>query len=332
VEPLKKAILIVSQIDMGPARTLAIFAVTLAAWGQNRQGDIEFFGHQGLDEAKLRAAIGTSSWSPQKIRTALATTDVAIICCDDQRREVLFVGIAGASYSPFPYNPEPTGTLRLGRDAHRLADAADKALEKAVRRGGDGTSEDDSAGYAMFKDPATRRALLKIRQYALAHESELHEVLSHSAHVRSRQIASEFLGYATSSPNQIAALVAAARDPDGTVRNNATRALGVLARSNARWAAEIPVAPFVAMARSGIWTDRNKAVALLDQLTATRDPGALKAVREGAESALLEMANWKNIGWSYNARMVIGRLRGIPEPELERLASLGPLPLVNPAK
>jgi hypothetical protein len=330
VEPLKKAILIVSQIDMGPARTLAIFAVTLAAWGQTRQGDIEFFGHEGLDEPKLRAALSAVSWTPKTIRAVLAATDVAIVCCDEQRRQVLFVGIAGPSYSPFPYNPEPTGTLRLGRDAHRLADAADKALEKAVRRGDGSASEDDSAGYAMFKDPDTQRALLKIRQYALAREPELRDVLAHSAHVRSRQIASEFLGYATASPTQIAALVAAVRDPDGTVRNNATRALGVLLRSNSRWAAEIPVAPFVAMARSGIWTDRNKAVAVLDQLTATRDPTTLKAVREGAESALLEIANWKNIGWSYNARMVIGRLRSIPEAELERLASLGPLPLVNP--
>lgn len=335
VEPRKQAILIVSQIDMGRARTVVVFVMSLAAWGQRPQGDVEFFGHQDLDEAKLRAAIVEPNWSPESVRTALAavgvqTTNVAIVCCDEDRRNVLFVGIDGTSYRPFPYNPDPTGPLRLGREARRLADAADRALEKAVRRGGDAASEDDSAGYALFKDPAARRAFLRIRQFAVDHESELFSTLAHSAHVRSRQIASEFLGYATASPTQIAALVAAARDPDGTVRNNATRALGVLARSNPRWAAEIPAAPFVAMVRSGIWTDRNKAAALLDQLTATRDPATLNMVRNDAESALLEMARWRNVGWSYNARMVLGRLRGIPEATLERLAGTGPLPLVNP--
>ena len=180
---------------MGRARRLAIFAVSLTAWGQSRQGDVEFFGHQGLDEAKLRAAIIEPNWSAEGVRAAFAatgvqTTNVAIVCCDDDRRKVLFVGIAGTSYRPFPYNPAPTGPLRLSRDAHRLADAADHALEKAVRRGGDATSEDDSAGYAMFKDPAARRALLRIRKYALAHENELFGMLANSAHVRSRQIAS----------------------------------------------------------------------------------------------------------------------------------------------
>ncbi len=320
---------------MGRIHTLAIFGVSLAAWGQRPQGDVEFFGHQGVEEAKLRAAIIEPSWSPEGVSAALAaigvqTTNVAIVCCDEERRQVLFVGIAGASYRPLPYNPAPMGSLRLGREARRLADAADRAREEAVRRGGDAGSEDDSAGYAMFKDPALRRVLIRIRNYALAHENELFGMLAHSAHVRSRQIASQFLGYATASPAQIAALVAATCDADSTVRNNATRALGVLARSNARWAAEIPAAPFVAMVRSGIWTDRNKAVALLDQLTASRDTATLKMVRDGTESALLEMARWRKVGWSYNARMVIGRLRGIPEQELGRLAGTGPLPPDNP--
>ena len=317
------------------ARTSAIFGISLAAWGQSLQGDIEFFGHRGLDEAKLRAAIGASRWSPRTVRSALATarvnpTDVAIICCDDQRRKVLFVGIPGASYRPFSYNPEPAGPQRLGREAQRLADAADRSIEQAVRRGGDAASEDDSTGYALIKDPAARKQQLLIRQYALAHESELRNVLAYSAHVRSRQVASEFLGYSAASPIQIAGLVAAASDPNATVRNNATRALGVLVRSDARWATEIPIAPFVAMVRSGVWTDRNKAVALLEALTASRDQATLTLVREGAESALLEMASWKLVGWSYSARVVVGRLRGIPEEKLQQLAGTGLLPLGNP--
>ena len=86
------------------------------------------------------------------------------------------------------------------------------------------------------------------------------------------------------------------------------------------------------MVRSGTWTDRNKAVALLDQLTISRDPATLDMVRESAESAVLEMARWRNVRWSYSARMVIGLLRGIPEEKLQQLAGAGPLPLANPEK
>ncbi len=85
--------MIVSQIDMGCARAFAIFALSLAAWGQRFEGDIEFFVHEGVDEARLSRAVGASPWSPKHIRAALAsarvtTTDVNIVCCDAQRRKV----------------------------------------------------------------------------------------------------------------------------------------------------------------------------------------------------------------------------------------------------
>jgi len=81
-------------------------------------------------------------------------------------------------------------------------------------------------------------------------------VLEFSSAVEHRRVASDAVGYARQSQDQILALVRAARDPDDEVRNNATRALGVLARSNAALASEIPADTFIDMLNSGVWTDR----------------------------------------------------------------------------
>ena len=62
---------------------------------------------------------------------------------------------------------------------------------------------------------------------------------------------------------RLLALRRAARDPDDEVRNNATRALGVLVRSNRALAASIPPDTFIEMLNSGTWSDRNKAGMLL---------------------------------------------------------------------
>ena len=85
----------------------------------------------------------------------------------------------------------------------------------------------------------------------------------------------EALGYARQSPRQVLALMRAARDPDEGVRNNATRAIAVLARANHRLASQISPDTFIEMLNSGIWTDRNKGAMVLMSLTAKRDPAVL---------------------------------------------------------
>jgi hypothetical protein len=52
------------------------------------------------------------------------------------------------------------------------------------------------------------------------------------------------------------------------VRNNATRALSVLVRSDPKLVSDIDPATFTEMLNSGAWSDRNKAASLPAQLTA----------------------------------------------------------------
>jgi len=296
-----------------------------------RIGDIEFFGYQGLDIAAIRSSLPVregeefSGQTRDKVRKALPqATDVAVICCDESGRRLLFIGLPGASSTSFVYNPQPTGEARLPDDLMGLSKRLSDALRAAVRKGGEATHEDDSRGYALIKDPDTRALQLQLRRWAVGHEAILLRVLAASTAVEHRRAASEALGYARQSTRQIRALVAAARDPDAEVRNNATRALGVLASSNAGLARQIPPETFIEMLRSGKWTDRNKAAALLRALTAERDPQLLAKLREQALDALIEMASWRRRGHAARSRIILGRIAGIPEDRLTKLVFEGP--------
>jgi hypothetical protein len=316
---------------------LLLLLAACPAIASDRIGDIEFFGYKGLDVAKTREALsvhqgdGYSDHTKNLIRQAVAgaigkePTDVAVVCCDEKRNRLIFIGLPGVSYKAFAYNAEPRGNDRLPPKIMDLYSHLDRAMEAAVRRGGEAANEDDSHGYALMKDPNVRSLQLAVRQWALKHEGNLLRVLEFASAAQQRRIASDALGYARQSRNQIFALVRAARDPDDEVRNNATRALGVLLRSNAGLAAEIPPDTFIEMLNSGIWTDRNKGAALLVGLTAGRNADLLAKIRTAALDSLIEMASWHRPSHAYFARVVLGRVAGLPEDRLQGLAWNGPV-------
>jgi hypothetical protein len=247
------------------------------------------------------------------------------VCCDETGRTLLFIGLPGASYKPFVYNPEPRVADRLPPEIVDLAGSLDTAIFAAVGKGGDAATEDDSNGYALIKDPPARALQLELRRWALNHEGDLLRMLESSSDVKHRRIAAEALGYARKSKGQILALVRAARDQDNEVRNNASRALGVLARSDPDLRREIPPETFIEMINSGTWSDRNKSSMVLDEITAARDPALLSALREKAIDSLIEMASWRRSSHAANARMILGRMAGIPEERLQVLVFDGPV-------
>ena len=313
--------------------------------GSDRLGDIEFFGYKDLDIEKIRKALpvrpgaeysdGVKNAVRQAIVGALRKepTDVAAVCCDERGNRLLFIGLPGASNQGFSYNPEPKGKERLPSDIMDLYARLDHAIEAAVRKGGPAAEEDDSQGYSLIKEPRARALQLAVRQWAIKHEPELLRILEFSSSVDHRRVASDALGYARQSHEQILALVRAARDPDDDVRNNATRALGVLVRSNAALGADISPDTFIEMLNSGAWTDRNKGAALLVQLTVGKASNLLTKIRLMALDSLLEMAAWKRPSHAYFARMVLGRVAGIPEERLQKLAWDGPVDtIINAAR
>jgi hypothetical protein len=318
--------------------SLTVAEQTALAQAELRQaciGFIDFYGYAGLDVDKVRAAlpihegetfptlVALYAMRPQieeTVRrvTGRPATEVAIVSPGEDVW-LIYIGLSGNSMKSFPYNPAPKGTARLSATALDIYRQVDAAFLRAMQRGASG--EDDSKGYLLSSDDAALRAKqLAMHEYAARHEDEIRAVLRSSADNEQRQIAAELLGYTNQSKQQIADLVWASHDPDEGVRNNATRALGVLARSNPKLAARIPAAGFIEMLNSGRWADRNKASSLLVELSQWRAPKLLAALRAQAFESLLEMARWHSPGHASAARMLLGRIARIEETRLQKLA------------
>lgn len=320
---------------------LSLIVVAVAQDKQKRIGEIDFYGYAGLDLDKIRVALplhegdAFSDESPDalfdaisgvsravKQTTGRAPTDVAPVCCDSRGDYMIYVGLPGKSVRTVVFNPTPKGNLRLPPEVMSLYDQTMEASSAAVKKGL--AHEDDSKGYALSTTDATLRAKqLATRAYALSHKCLIRRVLESSVHAQQRIAAAHFWGYARQSKEQIAALVRASRDADDIVRNNAIRALGVLAQSNPKVATRIPAAGFIEMLSSGSWTDRNKAGWLLDTLTTRRAPKLLGLLRSQALESLIEMARWRSTGHAYHARVLLGRIAGIEETRLQRLVETG---------
>jgi hypothetical protein len=195
------------------------------------------------------------------------------------------------------------------------------ALDEAVQKGA--AAEDRSKGYAISEYPSLRSVQLEMRAYAVGREVLLRKVLATSSDDQHRVVAAHLLGYARQSKSQITALARASHDGDSNVRNNATRALLVLAESNPRIAAQIPSESYVDLLQSGNWTDLNKASFLLSAVTRSRNVEELTQLR-GRETLerLIEMARWRT-GHADAARYILGRVAGIDEERLQRLVMAG---------
>jgi HEAT repeat protein len=317
----------------------ALGAADMAAPDRRPLGEIDFFGYKGLDLGAVRAALPFhegESFPPPKIHVdglkkqvgdavtrviGRAPTDVAFVCCDAKQNYIVYIGLPGESYQALTFNAAPAGAVRLPKEAIKLSDRFGDAWAKAVLSGH--STEDDSAGYTLTNESKARSAELALRDYALLHEDLLFQVLSSSSDGEHRAIAAQMLGYGRQTDQQVDALVHASLDPDDGVRNNAARALEVLASAKPLVAQRIPLDVFMRLMRSGAWSDHNKASLVLVALTTTRDPRMLAQLRGEALDPLLEMARWRNIGHAEAALTVLGRMVGIEEDALNKLIDAG---------
>jgi hypothetical protein len=322
---------------------IAILTTAAPAFSQNESftiGAIDFYGHHGRNLELIRAALplkeGDQITRDSKVAvvqrlgdavkrsTGREPSDVAIVCCDDHGRLVIYIGLRGesarqTSYSQTIYNPSPRGSAVLPQAALKVQRDAEQAWLNAMNKGVSG--EDDSQGYALSLDPEARTKQLALRAYVVRNSSMVMRVLASSRAVEHRRIAAEMLGYADRSAKQVAALIQASHDVDDGVRNNAIRALVVLARSSSEASASMPGECFVGLLNSDLWTDRNKSAELLSVLTAQRDPQQLACLRQHALTSLIEMARWSNRSHSESSRLMLGRIAGIEEKTL--IAMLG---------
>ena len=323
-------------------RFLAVLCLTLfvtPALAQDKSfvvGEIEFYGYSHLQLDRIKAALpvhegdliaikdfpATKEKISQSVKREIgrAATDVSFTCCDPRMNLMIYVGLPGDSSRSFPYNPSPRGSARLPQ---RLLDLYDREMDPTMEAIQKQPGEDSSRGYGLAAYRPLRERQLATREFAIHHELLIRRVLRSSAEPRHRQVAAHALGYARQSRVQISALVQASRDEDKTVRNNAVRALGILALSSQKVSAGIPAETFVRMLNSGVWEDRNKSGGLLDVLSGGRDPRLLRLLRSEALDSLIEMARWRDPNHASDARMILGRIAGIEEGRLGKMVAAG---------
>ena len=321
---------------VGVAALLAIGAVVDRAAGQDlRVGIIDFYGLRQVTAAQAREVLGLAEGDTLRPSSGGARPELAeaerrlarlpgvvrarinAICCD-AGRVILYVGVEEQGAPTLQFRAPPRGRVRLAPDVVQAGEDFFQALMDAVRRGD--AEEDDSSGHSLVHDRTARAIQERFIGYAARDLTLLRDVLRESADAEHRALAAQILGYAADKRSVVEDLTSAMTDPSESVRNNAMRALAVIAGFAAKSpdrGIRIPFGPFVDLLSSPFWTDRNKASFALEELSTGRNAELLATLRARALPALVEMARWTSDGHVGAAFFLLGRIGGLAEDEIQ---------------
>ncbi|MCG2613628.1 HEAT repeat domain-containing protein [Terrimonas sp. NA20] len=307
------------------------FAGTLYAQ-PDRLGIIEIYGASDKNIASIKTAIRVVEGDridrsvlnkaeiEKRIKTVkgISHTDVTLICCEEvQGRSILYIGVAGHNAQLIKPGPDPSGAAKLDSFILGTYDRYNNVLREAVLAGQ--ATENNDQGHIWLDYPPAKPIQDSLIAYAFANLPLLKTVVRSSTFTDHRRAASWIIGFAKNKKEIIADLLIASDDKDETVRNNATRALGVIARyADQHPTAEIkiPAEHFIRHLQSIVWTDRNKSAMLLESLTANRDKSVLNKIERTSLPQIIEMARWKNPGHAMFAFIILGRIAGISEEKI----------------
>ena len=317
-----------------PALLCLLVAVPCAAAQIPPIGIIDLYGLRSVPEQQVRAALQLGEGdsfpaSKAEVERRLATIPgvmrarISGVCCD-AGRSIVFIGIEEAG-SPVPrFRAEPTGAVRLPDDIVQAGAALDKAQMAAVLRGDAG--EDQSSGHSLLHDSTGRAIQQRFIGFAVRDSARLRDVLRHSGDSSQRALAAEVIAYGNDKGAAIRDLTGAVLDPSSEVRNNAVRALALIAihaREHPELRLTVPSAPFVDMLGSQIWTDRNKSSMALMQITERRDSTLLAELRARALPELVEMARWKSQTHAIPSFVILGRIAGLSDDTIHAVWARG---------
>jgi hypothetical protein len=313
---------------------LAIFGLEASASAQDvRIGILDFYGLRDVTPAQIRAAITLKegdalqpgamkrAFAEQEQRLAQLTGVVGArlnaICCDDGRA-IVYIGIQERGAPTLQFRDAPRGAVRLPDEVRRGGEAFERAMMDAVRRGD--AEEDDSSGHSLMHDAASRAIQEGFIGVAARDLQLLRDVLHDSSEAADRALAAQVLGYVPDKRVVVGDLAHAMSDPAESVRNNAMRALAVIAAFAAKspdLGIDVRFEPFIDLLNSPVWTDRNKASFAIEALSASRDARLFSLLRERALGSLVEMARWKSDGHAGAAFFTLGRMGGLSEDEID---------------
>jgi hypothetical protein len=318
-----------------PFTILLLIINTTTIWGQPKQvGIIDFYGTIN-NEAELKKCLPfnvndtvhflTESAYPKAKKAIvdcllgqpkIKQADMSFICCDEKEGKwIVFVGVDTKSKDIS--QSAKIDDIKLPAEIKDTYDSLMNLLFVAIEKGE--ATENDSSGHSLMTYKPARQLQLKFIIYADSNVSLLKEVLKHSKHTEQREVAAMVIGYFHDKTEIIKDLLGAVTDPDESVRNNAVRAIGIIAdysQSNPDLKIKIPADPFIHMINSISWTDRNKSSFVLLSLTNSRDKKLLKQLKQQALKPIVDMAKWKSNGHSMPGYTLLGRIAGWSDKEI----------------
>ncbi len=313
---------------------LSLLAASLLVAQAPRLGDIEFYGLHKLGQEKLLRALhlkvgdvlpASKGDLEDRLETipGVVLARVEAVCCDNGQA-TLFIGIEEKGAQHLAFHSPPGGDATLPEE---VADTYQKFLEavrEAAHRGS--TAEDLTNGHSLMADPDARELQLQFADYAGAHVALLRNVLRDSADEEQRAMAATIMGYAPNKKEVVNDLEYAMEDPAEPVRANALRALNAIAvLGHLQPQLGIRVSPtwFVEMLNSIVLDDRTRAAAALVTLT-DQDPGdGLDQIHERALDSVVEMARWKALRYALPPFILVGRLDGLNEQQIQQAWTTG---------
>ena len=308
--------------------------MAVEAQGPPRIGLIDFYGRRTVPAERLLSALGAKEGDPLPkskgdVEDALENVPnvvrawIEAACCDEGKA-ILYLGIEEKGAPHFDYRSPPAGLVKLSEDIHEEYMAFLAAVGLAVRAGE--TAEDLSMGHSLMSNEGVRIHQLRFIDLAKDQLPKIRETLRTSVDEEHRAMAAYVIGYAPKKQDVVDDLQYALRDPDDAVRNNAMRslnAIAVLAVKKPELGIKIPATWFVEMLDSLVWSDRTSAASALVTMTENRDKAALDLLRERALPTLTEMAQWKHLPHALPAFILVGRIAGIPETDIQALWAKG---------
>jgi len=300
----------------------------LAADSVPRIGSIDLYGIRKVPESHIQKALGVAVGDPlpsskgdvedrleQVPGVVLARLEV--VCCDGSRA-MLFVGIEEKGAPHFELRTPPQGDITLPQELTDPYQELVAAIETAAHRGS--TAADLTHGHPLAADPDARAIQERFVDLVPKHLLQIRDVLRNSADTDQRAMAATLIGYTREKAPVVADLEYAMQDPDENVRAAAMDALSAIAvLAVKKPELEIHISPtwFVEMLNSVVLSDRIKATKALLNLTDTRPPTTLDLLRERSLPSLAEMAQWHSLRYALPAFLLLGRVGGYSEKQIQ---------------
>jgi len=310
-------------------RVFAPLLLVCAAGAQMpRIGDIDFYGLRKLTPAAIQAWAGVQPSGPLPAsRGALedritempgvVEARVEAVCCEGNHT-ALFIGIEEKGAPHTDFRSAPSGEAALPQDLIDRYSQFLTAVQRAAARGN--TGEDLTAGHSMMDDPAARAFQTGFVIFANNNLNLLREVLHNGSDPDQRAIAAALMGYGPKTQQVADQLQFALTDPEPAVRANAIRSLAAFIVYDSKQSPpkiNIPPTWFVELLHSVELRDRNESVRTLTLMTDRNGQAALSLLRERALPDLAEMARWHFLRYALPPFILLGRIAGVPENEIQ---------------